>query len=164
MKKYLLVFLLIPLISVAQNSEDAIFIKKLSDEILRNGKAYEQLYQLTKQIGGRLAGSPQSYKAVQWGKQTLEKNGADKVFLQECIVPHWVRGGNDKAVIIEVDHKKTNRVLDVLALGNSLGSGTVTADVLAVADFDELEKRKNEVKGKIVYYKIGRASCREKCA
>jgi carboxypeptidase Q len=152
MKKYLTVFLLIPLISGAQSSEDAIFIKKLSDEILRNGKAYEQLYQLTKQIGGRLAGSPQSYKAVQWGKQTLEKNGADKVFLQECMVPHWVRGGNDMAAIIEVDHKKTNRVLDVLALGNSLGNGTVTAEVLAIEDFNELEKRKNEVKGKIVYY------------
>ncbi len=152
MKKYLLIFLVIPLISVAQNSEDAIFIKKISDEILRNGKAYEQLYQLTKQIGGRLAGSPQSYKAVQWGKETLEKNGADKVFLQECMVPHWVRGGNDVASIIEVDHKKTNRELDVLALGNSLGNGTITAEVLAVADFEELEKRKNEVKGKIVYY------------
>ncbi len=40
----------------------------------------------------------------------------------------------------------------MLALGNSLGSGTVTAPVLAVANFDELERRKEEVKGKIVYY------------
>jgi hypothetical protein len=46
-----------------------------------------------------------------------------------------------------------NRPLAALALGNSLGSnGLVEAELLAVADFDELEKRKDEVKGKIVYY------------
>jgi len=151
MKRILPFLLALPLISMAQ-TDDAANIKKISNEILRNGKAYELLYQLTKQVGGRLAGSPQFAKAVQWGKATMEKNGADKVFLQECMVPHWVRGGQDKAVIIEVDKTKTSRVLDVLALGNSLGSGTVTAQVLAVADFDELEKRKDEVKGKIVYY------------
>jgi carboxypeptidase Q len=151
MKRTLTALLLIPFAVMAQ-ADDSANIKKISDEILRNGKAYELLYQLTKQVGGRLAGSPQFAKAVAWGKTTMEKNGADKVFLQECMVPHWVRGGQDKAVIIEVDQKKTSRQLDVLALGNSLGSGTVTAQVLTVADFDELERRKDEVKGKIVYY------------
>ena len=152
MKKLILALLVLPFAAMAQPGDDAAVIKKISDEILRNGKAYDLLYQLTKQIGGRLAGSPQFAKAIQWGTQAMEKNGADNVFLQECMVPHWVRGGQDKAVIVEVDKRKTARALDVLALGNSLGSGTVTAEVLAVADFDELEKRKDEVKGKIVYY------------
>ena len=156
MKKILLPLICIPFLTMAQPSEDAAVIKKIADEILRNGKAYEQLYELTKQVGGRLAGSPQSVKAVEWGKRTLEKNGADNVFLQECMVPHWVRGGQDKAEIIIINKKKSNRPLDVLALGNSMGSGgTVTAEVLAVADFEELEKRKEEVKGKIVYYNQG---------
>ena len=155
MKKLMLSLFVLPCMAIAQSGDDAAVIKKISDEILGNGKAYELLYQLTKQIGGRLAGSPQFAKAVQWGKQTMEKNGADNVFLQECMVPHWVRGGQDKAVIIEVSKTKTNRALDVLALGNSLGNGTVTAEVLAVADFAELEKRKEEVKGKIVYYNNG---------
>ncbi len=155
MKKAILAFLLFPVMSIAQNGDDAANIKKISDEILRNGKAYELLYQLTKQIGGRLAGSPQFAKAVQWGKTAMEKNGADNVYLQECMVPHWVRGGSDKAVIIEVDKNKTNRSLDVLALGNSLGNGTVSGNVLAIADFAELERRKDEVKGKIVYYNNG---------
>lgn len=155
MKKAILAFLLFPVMSIAQNGDDAANIKKISDEILRNGKAYELLYQLTKQIGGRLAGSPQFAKAVQWGKAAMEKNGADNVYLQECMVPHWVRGGSDKAVIVEVDKNKTNRSLDVLALGNSLGNGTVSGNVLAIADFAELERRKEEVKGKIVYYNNG---------
>jgi hypothetical protein len=152
MKKLTLLLFLFPMLSFAQQAEDAANIKKISDEILRNGKAYDLLRQLTKEVGGRLAGSPQFAKAVQWGKTAMEQQGADKVFLQECMVPHWVRGGADKAVIVETDKKKTNHSLDVLALGNSLGSGTVTAEVLAVQNFEELEKRKDEVRGKIVYY------------
>lgn len=151
MRKISLLLLFIPMLGKAQLGDEAT-IKKLSDEILLNGKAYELLRQLTKDIGGRLAGSPQMVKAEQWGKLTMEQNGADKVYLQECMVPHWVRGGQDKAMITEIDKKKATRLLDVLALGNSLGSGTVTAEVLAVANFEELEKRKDEVKGKIVYY------------
>lgn len=155
MKKILLSLIWLPVAAMAQPADDAAVIKKISDEILSNGKAYELLYQLTKQVGGRLAGSPGFAKAVQWGKIAMERNGADNVFLQECMVPHWVRGGQDQASIIEIDKKKVNRPLDVLALGNSLGNGTVTAEVLAVSDFNELEKRKDEVKGKIVYYNHG---------
>lgn len=152
MRKLLLFLLSVPALAMAQRQDDSVMIRKIANEVLRNGTAHDLLYQLTKQIGGRLAGSPQAAKAVAWGKDALEKNGADHVFLQQCMVPHWVRGGTDKAVIIEVDNNKTSRSLDVLALGNSLGSGTVTGDVLAVADFAELERRKDEVKGKIVYY------------
>jgi hypothetical protein len=154
MKKLILLLSAVPFVVMAQSQDDSIFIKKISDEMLRNGKAYEQLRELTKTIGGRLAGSPQFAKAVQWGKKTFQNVGADNVFLQECMVPHWVRGGADKVTIVEVKNKKENRSLDALALGNSLGSGTkgVTAEVLAVADFDELERRRDEVKGKIVYY------------
>lgn len=141
--------------AIGQRSGDSVMIRKISDEILANGKAYELLYQLTKQIGGRLAGSPQFARAEEWGRNAMEKNGADNVFLQECMVPHWVRGGQDAAVITEVNKTKTARKLDVLALGNSLGSGTVTAPVLAISDFEELEKRKDEVSGKIVYYNHG---------
>ncbi|MEN9685177.1 MAG: hypothetical protein RLZZ28_963 [Bacteroidota bacterium] len=154
MKHLSLSLLFLPLFSLAQ-SEDQAAIKKISDEILKNGKAYDLLHDLTKGVGGRLAGSPQFAAAVKWGKTTLEALGADKVYLQECMMPHWLRGGADKAVIIEIDKKKNNRNLDVLALGNSLGNGTVTAEVLAIDDFAELERRKDEVKGKIVYYNHG---------
>ena len=153
MKKRTLLLLLLPFAALAQNGEDAATIKKIADEILRNGKAYDLLRQLTKDIGGRLAGSPQFAKAVQWGKITLESVGADTVYLQECMVPHWIRGVKDEVMITENDHKKLNRKLDALALGNSLGNGKpVVAEVIAVKDFAELEKRKEEVKGKIVFY------------
>lgn len=155
MKKIILALLILPATVMAQPATDAAMIKKISDEILRNSNAYELLYQLTKQIGGRLAGSPEFAKAVQWGERTMSQNGADNVSLQQCVVPHWVRGGKDRAFIIQVDQTKTSRALDVLALGNSLGNGTITGEVIAVQDFAELEKRKDEMKGKIVYYNNG---------
>ena len=129
--------------------EDSIMIKKISDEIVMNGKAYDHLRHLTKQIGARLSGSPQMTKAENWGLQVMKESGADKAWLQGCMVPHWVRGGKDKAKV-----NGANKNLEVLALGNSLGSGKkgVTAPVLLVNSFDELEKRKDEAKGKIVFY------------
>lgn len=156
MKKLLLLLLAAPFAATAQQNVDSLFIKKISDEVFTNGKAYDLLRDLTKNIGGRLAGSPQFAKATIWGKKTLESLGADNVYLQECMVPHWVRGGKDKVVITEQNGKKVNITLDALALGNSLGSNgkPVEAEVLAVKDFAELEKRKDEVKGKIVYYNM----------
>jgi len=119
-------------------------IKKFSDEILANGKAYDLLYQLTKQVGGRLAGSPQFAKAVEWGKKSLQDMGADEVILQQCMLPHWVRGGKDMAKIDELNHQKIQRPLDVVALGNSMGSEgkIIHGEVLMLANFDELEKER----------------------
>jgi hypothetical protein len=69
------------------------------------------------------------------------------------MVPRWVRGSGDFAKITRIDGKKQVRALDVLALGNSLGDGKkVEGTLLAVQDFTDLEKRKDEVKGKIVYF------------
>ena len=141
-----------PFLTQAQVNQDSIIIKKMSDEIMTNGKAYDLLRQLTKQIGGRLAGSPQQQNAAIWGKRNMEAFAADKVFMQPCKTPNWQRGGKDFASVVGINGKAMNQPLAALALGNSLGSnGLIEAELLAVADFDELEKRKAEVKGKIVY-------------
>ena len=153
MKLPFLPLLLLPLFSQAQSNADSLFIKKMSDEIMTNGKAYDLLYELTKKIGGRLAGSPQAQNAVVWGKKSLEAMGPDKVFLQPCKVPNWKRGGKDFAAIVGVNGEARMQPLAALALGNSMGSnGLIEAEVVAVASFEELEKRKDEVKGKIVYF------------
>jgi hypothetical protein len=152
MKKLLSIFtfLLIALVSFAQN-DDSIFIRRIADEILMNGKAYDDLHFLTKQIGGRLAGSPQMPKAEQWGLKTLQSLNPDKAWLQQCMVPHWVRGGKDEA---NASFSGKKKVLDVIALGNSKGSGKsgVTGNVIEVKSFDELEAKKDQLKNKIVFY------------
>lgn len=152
MKKLLIAVCLFPLMSKAQNN-DSIFIKKISNEVLLNGKAYDLLKHLTKQIGARLAGSEQATKAEQWGFTTLKNLGADTVFFQECEVPNWKRGNGDAVTIIGWNNKKVNKPLTALALGNSNGTtAPVVANVLVIESFEELEQRKDEVKGKIVYF------------
>ena len=140
---------------------DSAWIKKISDEILTNGKAYENLRHLTKKIGARLAGSSGMVKAEQWGVELMKTSGADQAWLQECMVPHWVRGGTDIAqASYTVPASKTKNMipqkkgLDIVALGNSIGSGPkgISAPVLLVNSFDELEAKKDLVKGKIVFY------------
>ena len=135
-------------------SEDSITIKKISDEILINGKAYDNLRYLTKQIGGRLSGSPQMVKAEKWGVEVMKESGADKAWLQECMVPHWVRGGKDEVICYYGGDPKLKKSLDVLALGNSEGTKNkaLTAKVVLVNSFDELEKKKDSLKGMIVFY------------
>jgi len=144
-------FLIISVLPVRGQQEDSLMIRKIADEILLHGKAWDNLRVLTKEIGHRLAGSPQMVKAEAWGQKTLKQAGAEKVWLQECMVPHWVRGGKDEAWMISNNQKQP---LAVLALGNSVGTGAkgITAPVLLVHSFEELEQRKEEVKGKIVFY------------
>ena len=152
MKKLLFISLLfIAAQTVLAQKEDSVFIKRISDEILTNGKAYDNLRNLTKKIGGRLSGSPQMVKAEQWGLKTMNESGADKAWMQECMVPHWVRGGKDEVVAMPGSQKK---VLDVLALGNSIGTGSkgIKTEVIEVKSFDDLDERKDQVKGKIVFY------------
>ena len=150
--------------SLKAQKDDSVFIKRIADEILVNSKAYENLRHLTKQIGGRLAGSAGMVKAEQWGLKVMQESGADKAWMQECMVPHWVRGGKDYANAQFIPIKplnnrgpypaSVNKELDVIALGNSVGTGKkgITEKVILVNSFDELEKIKDEVKGKIVFY------------
>ncbi|HTQ64224.1 MAG TPA: M20/M25/M40 family metallo-hydrolase [Puia sp.] len=131
--------------------EDSLLIRQIANEILINGRAYNNLRTLTKTVGPRLSGTPQTYKAEEWGQQALQDAGADKVYLQECKIPHWVRGGKAEAKFI-INNKKTS--LNVLALGNSVGTTQkgITATAILINSFEELEQKKNELKGKIVFY------------
>ncbi|HQV86249.1 MAG TPA: M20/M25/M40 family metallo-hydrolase [Chitinophagaceae bacterium] len=155
-----IVFTLFTRAILGQQSDSA-FIKQISNEILTNGKAYENLRYLTKKIGARLAGSPGMVKSEQWGLKVMQESGADKAWLQECMVPHWVRGGKDVASAFYLQASKQGinvsriqKELDVVALGNSIGTGknAVSAEVIVVNSFDELERRSAEIKGKIVFY------------
>jgi carboxypeptidase Q len=141
----------LPIHRVAAQSSDSIFIRKLADEILLRSTAYENLRVLTKQIGPRLAGSSGMVKAEQWGATAMKRAGADSTWLQQCMVPHWVRGGQDQARAL-FNGKSIS--LDVVALGNSIGAGSteLLAPVMEVRSFEELQQRSQEAKGKIIFY------------
>ncbi|WP_026308714.1 M28 family peptidase [Spirosoma spitsbergense] len=152
MKKTLTLLLsLLVSYSYAQNA-DSVAIRKIYNEALSNGKSYEWLRHLTKQIGPRLSGSAGAQKAVDWTKLVMEQQGFDRVFLQDVMVPHWVRGAKEEAFIHIGKQKMT---VPIAALGGSVATPPrgIEAQVIEVKSFPELRALGPEkVKGKIVFY------------
>ncbi len=138
----------------AQNNDSAI-IKKISDEVLINSGAYENLRFLTKKIGPRLSGSANAQKAVEATARMLKQAGADTVYLQPCMVPHWVRGAKESGYIKLADGSRYD--LHLAALGNSVGSGAkgIQSSVIEVRSMAELHSLGEKIiKGKIVFFNI----------
>jgi hypothetical protein len=137
-----------------QAEEDARTIRQIYDLALTEGSCYEWLHHLCKEVGGRLAGSPQSAAAIAYGKHILDTLDMDKVYLQECTVPTWVRGEPEQVRIINSTQIGTQE-LHALALGNSVGTGPngLVGEVIEVQSLDEVEKLgRSKIQGKIVFY------------
>lgn len=136
-----------------QEDLDALFIKSIHNQTLTAGSSYQWLDHLSENIGGRLAGSPGSEKAVYYAKKVLEKY-ADTVYLQACTVPYWERGATE---IIEIRGLSDGKDLSLggLALGNSVGTSPdgIEASVVEVTSLDEVrELGRDVIEGNIVFY------------
>jgi carboxypeptidase Q len=141
-----------PVSAQRADKTDSLTIRRLFDEALLRGESYDNLRYLTGTIGARLSGSPQAQQAVEWGRQTMEKAGFDKVYLQEVMVPHWVRGSKEKGEIVSEKGREVK--VAVCALGSSIGTnGKLKAGVVEVKSFDELRMLPEAaVKGKFVFF------------
>jgi len=136
----------------AQAQQDSLMMRKIYDEELVNGKCYENLHYLCKNIGGRLSGSANAQKAVEWGKNLMEEYGFDSVYLQPVMVPHWVRGEKEKGSIMV---GKSTIPVAIAALGGSVATPAngITAEVVEVHNLGELQALgEARVKGKIVFF------------
>ncbi|MDQ6756936.1 MAG: M20/M25/M40 family metallo-hydrolase [Bacteroidota bacterium] len=138
---------------VFSQNADSIMIKIIVDETMRNGTAYQSLRKLCKQVGPRLSGSPNYLKAVTMVSGMMKEIGADKVYTQQCAVPHWVRGEKEKGQIILSDGKKYD--LKLCALGNSVGTSVngINANVVEVNSMAQLDQLGTKgIKGKIIFF------------
>lgn len=153
MKKTLAIAIIFLSLNVfAQTKEDSLQFCKISTEILNKGKAYTELRDLTKNIGHRLSGSESYEKSVQWAAQKLRDAGADKVWLQEVMIPVWERG--KESLQIKTTNGKWQK-LKMLSLGNSEGTRgkDVSGEIIMVKSLEEYEKLPAEkVKDKIVFF------------
>ena len=150
MRKLLIIFILFAQFSYTQ---DDIVIKDIFNTSLTKSKAYSWLDYLSNQIGGRLSGSLEAERAVEWGKAELEKLNFDKVWLQPVMVPRWVRGPKEFA-LIETEPGITFNV-PIAALGGSVATPSVglKAEVIEVFSLKELEELgKEKIDGKIVFF------------
>ncbi|WP_202702976.1 M20/M25/M40 family metallo-hydrolase [Flavobacterium sp. UGB4466] len=152
MKKTILLTALVlnGLTSFAQSNDEK-NIKLFYKKALTESKCYTWLEYLSNDIGSRLSGSASAEKAVQYTKRQLETLGLDKVYLQEVMVPHWVRGEKETAYILD---NKTKTVVPICALGGSVATPKIglTAEVIEVKGIKELAELGDKVKGKIVFY------------
>lgn len=152
MKKTILLTALVlnGLTSFAQSNDEK-NIKLFYKKALTESKCYTWLEYLSNDIGSRLSGSASAEKAVQYTKRQLETLGLDKVYLQEVMVPHWVRGEKETAYILD---NKTKTVVPICALGGSVATPKtgLTAEVIEVKGIKELAELGDKVKGKIVFY------------
>ncbi|HAT65425.1 MAG TPA: peptidase M28 family protein, partial [Flavobacteriaceae bacterium] len=117
------------------------------------GKSYQWLDYLSNNIGGRLSGSLEAEKAVQYTKEQLDKLGLDKVWLQPVMVPKWTRGIPEYAYI-ETAPGITS-LANVCALGGSVATpeGGLKAQVIEVKGIEDLATLgKEKIQGKIVFY------------
>lgn len=136
----------------SQNAVDSIQFKNISDEILVNGTAYENLRDLTQNIGHRLSGSAAYEKSTDWAVQKLKEAGADKIWKEEVMVPVWERG--KESLQIKEGNGKW-RSLKMLSLGNSEGTKgkDVEAEIVFVKNKEDFDKLPDAaIKGKIIFF------------
>jgi hypothetical protein len=112
--------------------------------------AYRKLAYLTDRIGHRLSGSPELVRAIAWAVQTMKDDGHD-VRTEKVMVPHWVRGAESAEI-----KQPIARPLHVLGLGGTVGTpkGGITAPVVVVRNWAELDAKQAQVKGAIVVYDV----------
>lgn len=111
--------------------------------------AWQRLAELSDTFGPRLSGSPALEAALRWAAQEMKKDGLENVRLEKVMVPRWVRGRESVEIV-----EPFPSPLVMLGLGNSVSTPPegVTAELLLVKSFDELEAKAAEAKGKIVLF------------
>jgi carboxypeptidase Q len=112
--------------------------------------AYQKLSHLTDRIGNRLSGSPGLERAIAWAAQAMKDDGHD-VHTEKVMVPHWVRGAEAAELTLPIA-----RPLRVLGLGGTVATpkAGITAPVVVVHDWAELDAKQAQVKGAIVLYDV----------
>jgi len=113
--------------------------------------AWRRLAELVDRFGNRLSGSDNLERAIDWALDEMKRDGLQNVRGEPVMVPHWVRGQESVELMSPV-----RRRLPMLGLGGSIGTpaGGITAEVLVVSSFDELERRAGEAKGRIVLFDV----------
>lgn len=113
--------------------------------------AWDRLAELTDTYGQRLSGSDNLNRAIAWAVETMKKDGLENVRTERVMVPRWVRGAESLEITNPPHHQ-----VPMLGLGGSVATPAagIEAEVMVVANADDLNKRAAEAKGKIVLFNV----------
>lgn len=150
----MLSLLALAVLTTRVNEDYSKVITQMSDCGLTDLGAYTMLHELTTKIGGRVSGSPQADQAVAWTERMMREIGLENIRLIPCMVPHWVRGPRENALMVVGERTVP---LSICALGGSVGTpnGAIEAEVIEVKSLEEAEALGAKGKGKIVFYNRG---------
>ena len=85
----------------------------------------------------------------------MKDHGFDEVRVESLMVPHWVRGNVEEAVIIVGSGADPDTIpLSICSLGGSIATPEegVTAEALEVGSFEELRALGTRAQGKIIFF------------
>lgn len=128
--------------------------KKISDEIMTNGRAYDNLGELTKGVGPRFSATPGYAKAVEWAEKKFKEIGIDMIWRQEAKAPVWIRGKESLQIKTGNGDWKNIRML---SFGNSEGTGgkDLTGEIVLINSTSELNAMSiGQLKDKIVFVNV----------
>lgn len=128
--------------------------KKISNEIMVNGTAYNNLGELTKGIGPRFSATQGYMKAADWAERKLKEIGVEMVWRQEAKVPVWIRGKESLQIKAGNGEWKNIRML---SFGNSEGTGgkDLTGEIVLFNSVTELNATSiGQLKDKIVFVNL----------
>lgn len=110
---------------------------------------FQRLAVLCDTFGPRLSGSTNLEGAIDWILGEMRRDGLENVRGEEVRVPHWVRGRESLELLAPAA-----RPMKMLGLGGSVGTPAdgITAELLVVKDFSDLQARRAEAKGRIVLF------------
>jgi carboxypeptidase Q len=117
---------------------------------LTDQQGWARLEYLCDRIGARLAGSKALEQAIDWSAAEMRRDGFPRVETPQVMVPHWVRGEESAELLAPVATS-----LRMLGLGGSIATPPegITADVVAVESFDELDALPEaRIRGRIVLF------------
>ncbi|RPJ70366.1 MAG: M20/M25/M40 family metallo-hydrolase, partial [Acidobacteria bacterium] len=126
-------------------------VASISKKGLRELGAYATLAKLLAE-GPRLTGSPQADAAVAAMAVHMRALGFENVRLEPTTVGHWIRGEGEEGQI--VSPLAGTIPVKVRAIGNSIATPSqgITAGVVEVRTFQELETLGDKARGRIVFF------------
>jgi hypothetical protein len=128
-------------------------VESINQNALMSDQSYQKLEYLCKQTAGRLPGTPQSLKAIDFIKQTLIKYGADSVWLFPVMSPGWMEIKKPVCeAVVDSNHKIS---LNSVSLGQCIstsGNG-VEAQIVIINSKSQIDSLgESGLKGKIVFF------------
>src|SRR3954468_4378243 len=133
-----------------------------ADSLIRratqDSAAYQRLGELVDRFGSRFSGSTGLEAAIDWILAQMKSDGLSQVRGEPVMVPHWVRGSESAWLV-----QPRRAPLAMLGLGGSVPTPTsgITAQVLVVSSFDDLQAQAGKARGKIVLFDAPFTSYRE---